>query len=153
MNDFKFLLRSAYYSLLNGTVLMPHVQTNGTITNGPDTVIVGGTLDPMTDPGNAYILLVSQQGSSNNTHQSFMSEERITVDMIARGSTRVSAAILDNMANQILNIILPTPQNNALANSKIINCRVIDDRYQPFRSEGGINIARRMITFLQTVAQ
>jgi hypothetical protein len=141
MIDFKYILRSAYYALLNGN-----------LTSGGNPVPVADTLDPIIDMGTIYVLLVNEVGISDNTHQSFMSEEKIRVDIIARG-VRVSTKTVDDLAGQILGIILPTPQNSALGNSKIINCRLTDDRYQNFHAAGANNVARRILTFTQTVAQ
>jgi len=141
MIDVKYTLRAAYYTLLNGH-----------LTDGINPVQIADTLDTIADTETAYVLLISDGGVSNNTHQSFMTEERIRLDIIVRGS-RVATKRMDDIANQILQIILPTPQNSALGNSKFINCRVVDDRYLNFKAEGAINVGRRMITFSQTCAQ
>ena len=145
MKDVKYLLRSAYFTLLNG-----NLTTNLGAPNTP--VPVSDTLDEISPPDNCYVLLVSEDGKSENTHQSFMMEEKICVRIVARGS-RISTKVLDDLANQILAIILPIPQNNAFNNPQIINCRIVDDRYMRFTTEGGLNVAQRFITFSQTIAQ
>lgn len=141
MIDLKYLVRAAYYKLLNGF-----------LTSGGNPVVVSDTIDANTDAADIYVLLISENSSTDNTHQSFQSVELIRVDILARG-TYVSTKVVDDIASQILQLVLPIPQSNGLGNSKIINCFVTDDRYQPFRDAGRINVARRMITFSQLVAQ
>ena len=141
MKDVKTILRTAYYSLLNGN-----------ITAGAYTVKVSETIALVNDSNAIYILLNSENGKSSNTQQSWMMEEQMRVDIIGRGS-RFSQAVIDGIASQILQLVLPTPQTNGLGNSQIINCRVVDDRYLPFKSDGAVNVQRRMITFSQLIAQ
>ena len=82
-----------------------------------------------------------------------MSEEKVRIDIVARG-TRVSSAIVDNVANQILNLILPAPQGNGLplqASINIINARSTSDLTLPLVPDGAVNTLRRRIVITQTV--
>ena len=140
MNDVKTLLRTAYYTLLNGNLTSVF------------TIKVTPVLALVNDSNAIYVLLNSGSGKSENTHQSFMMDEQMQVEIIGRGS-RFSQAVIDAVATQILRLVLPTPQTNGFGNSQIINCRVTDDRYLPFKADGAVNVSRRIITFTQLIAQ
>ena len=141
MKDVKKLLRMAYYSLLNGN-----------LTAGAYTIKVSEGVALVNDSNAIYVLLVSGKGVSQNTQQSWMMEEEMRIDIIGRGS-RFSMATIDDIGNQVLSLVLPTPQTNGLGNSQIINCRVTDDRNLPLHPDGAVNVVRRMITFTQLIAQ
>lgn len=144
MIDFKGPLRIAYYSLLNGA-----------LTSGANAVAVADVLDPITDTKGVYVILLSEGGFTDNTHQSFMSWERMRVDIIARG-TRVSSLTVDRVADQILQLVTPTPEQNGLPvqpNMIVQNLYLADDRYVPYRESGSVNVARRMLTFAQLCTQ
>ena len=142
MIDVKTPLRTAYYSLLNGALTSLGIG-----------VPVSDTLTPISSNSQIYVLLASAGSRALNTQQSFMNDEQIKVKIVARGS-RVSSATVDNIANQIYSLVLPSPSSNGLPvqpTVSIINCRVTDDNYLPFRTDGAVNIATRIITFTQTV--
>jgi hypothetical protein len=143
MIDVKTALRTAYYSLLNGQ-----------LTYGSTGVPVSDTIQKLGAGASIYVLLINEGGQSDNTHQSFMMQEQMRIDIIARG-TRVSTDIVDNVAGQILALVLPSPQGNGLPvqpSISIINARVTNDNYQNFKADGAVNVARRMITITHTVA-
>ncbi len=143
MIDVKGPLRTSYYTLLNGALTFNAVA-----------VPVSDSVEKLTDTSDLYVLLTQQNGNSQNTQDSWDSEETMLVDIVARG-TRVSKATLDNIANQIFALLFPTKHGRSLSGTGITvaNLRVTDDRYLIFTTTGGKNVQRRLITFTQLVSQ
>jgi|GEM_PF-1642567 len=144
MIDVKGPLRTAYYSLLNG-----HIVYGGNV------VPVSDSVEKLADTADLYILFTQQYGTPVLTQQSWNSEETMLIDIVSRG-TRVSKNVVDNIASQILTLVFPNPQSNALpaqAGIYITCARVTDDRYLIFGAAGGKNVTRRLITITQFVTQ
>jgi hypothetical protein len=143
MIDVKAPLRTAYYSLLNGQ-----------LTFNASNVPVSESVEKLADTSDLYVLLTQQNGQSQNTQDSWDSEETMLVDIVARG-TRVSKSTLDNIANQIFTLLFPSHHGRSLTGTGITvaNLRVTDDRYLVFTTTGGKNVQRRLITFTQLVSQ
>ena len=144
MIDIKEPLRTAYYSLLNTRI------------------VIGSTIIPFADSiqklgvnVDTYVIMTQQNGTSQNTHHSWMSEETMTLDIVTRG-TRVSKSTVDRIASQIFTLLFPKPyQFSNLDQSviSIINARVTDDREMVYQVAGGQNVTRRLITITQLVTQ
>jgi hypothetical protein len=99
--------------------------------------------------------MTQQNGISQNTHHSWMSEETMTLDIVTRG-TRVAKTTVDRIASQIFTLLFPKPyQFSNLDQSviSIINARVTDDRELVYSVTGGQSVTRRVITITQLVTQ
>lgn len=144
MIDVKAPLRTAYYQLLNG-----RLNYNGS------PVTVSDSVQKLNGQSNLYVIMTQQNGSSENTHHSWNSNETMQLDIVMRG-TRVAKAVVDNIASQILTLVFPAPWGNGLPaqpNITIINARVTDDREMVYTVAGGDNVTRRLITITQYVNQ
>jgi len=142
MIDVKTKLRKSYYILINGQLTLNAVP-----------VPVFDTVAGTGAGTGTYVLLNSGPGRMVNTHQSLGTEELMRVDIVSTG-TFVSNADLDTIAGQILALVMPTPQTHGLPSQTgicIQNVRVTNDYYNPLRTDGAVNVGRRMITFTQTV--
>lgn len=145
MIDVKYPVRKAYYDLLNGSLLY----------NGSG-VPVSDDLKKLQDAGvNLYVLLSGQSGEGAGTMQSFDSDEDIIVDIIFKAG-RANKQVVDNVAGQILALVLPSPGINGLARQTgtQINCvRLVDDRNLDMTLGQSSTMIRRRLTFRQHVRQ
>lgn len=143
MIDVKRPLRKAYYELLNGN-----------LTSGGNAVPVGD--DVVEDTADVYVILAAQSGSDNSTFQSFDSIETIDLDIVYKGGAFVNKGVVDNVANQILQLVVPSPQVNALP-AQIgvqVNCvELTGDRYLDFGLNNSDSVVRRILTYTQKVRQ
>ena len=145
MIDVKLPVRKAYYELLNGSLLY---NSTG--------VPVSDDIKKLQDAGaNPYVLLSIQSGSDVSTMQSFDSDEDISVDIVYKAA-RANKQVVDNIAGQILALVLPSPGIDGLARQTgiQINCvRIIDDRDLGLTLGQASTMTRRRITFRQHVRQ
>jgi len=145
MIDVKEPLRASYYGLLNNRIVI-----------GSSTIPIADSVQKLgTNTPETYVIMTTQNGNSQNTHHSWMSEETMTLDIVTRG-TRVAKSTVDRIASQIFTLMFPRPnQFSNLDQSiiSIINVRVTDDREIVYSVSGGQNVTRRLITFTQLVTQ
>jgi hypothetical protein len=145
MIDFKLLLRKAYFQALSG-----QVTYNANQVKFYSDVAELGSNDLV------YVLMTNNSSSDRNTQQYFSSEEDFTLEVIFVAKTFANKSVVDGIANQILQIVLPNPQQNGLSQQpgiSIINCYKSSDDYQTFQLVGGSSVVRRLITFSQQVTQ
>lgn len=96
MKDCSNNLRTAYLNKLNGN-----------ITISGKNVIVYGDDSFKTAPQN-YVIIGEIVESSQNTNQSFTSSVDVTIDIFSQQYMKRDNAIVDNIANQILTLLMPT---------------------------------------------
>ena len=145
MIDIKQPLRQAYYDLLNGV-----------LTYNGNAVPVVDDVKKLADLATIWVLLNNQAGSDLSTFQTFDSEETIVLDIVFKATTRANKEIVDNIAGQILPLVLPAPGISGLISGPgmQINCvKLKDDRYVPLMLNNSNSVVRRLLTFSQRVRQ
>src|SRR5881628_3167605 len=145
MIDVKKPIRKAYYELLNGA-----------LSYGSANVPVSDDVKKLADTASVYVILSNQTGSDSGTMQSFDSDETIVLDIVYKGSSRVNKEVVDNVASQIFNLVLPRPGEDGLPQQMgvQINCvRVSGDEYLTMSLNNSNSVVRRLITFKQHVRQ
>lgn len=145
MIDVKQPLRTAYYSLLNGAL------TYNTV-NVP---VVDDVLR-LNDPAQVYVLLSNQSGSDSSTFQTFDSEETMTLDIVFKAGVRANKQVVDNIAGQIMALLLPAPGFNNLPPQIGVqfDCvRLNDDRYITLALNSSNTVVRRLLTFKHHIRQ
>jgi len=145
MIDVKYPLRKSYYELLNGSLLYNGVG-----------VPISDDLKKLQDAGtNLYVLITNQSGNDSGTMQSFDTDEDVVLDIVYKAA-RANKQVVDNVAGQILALVLPSPGIAGLiAQTGIqVNCvRVTDDRNLDLTLAQASTMVRRRITFRQHVRQ
>lgn len=146
MIDVKLPLRKAYYQLLNGAVIYNSAA-----------IPVSSDMKKMADgPALTYILLSTQSGTDTSTFSSFDSQEEMLIDIVCKAKTRVDKEILDNIANQVMNLILPAPASTGLPPQVGIQISCVQktmDKYLDFTLNPSTTVLRRLLTFTQKVRQ
>lgn len=145
MIDVKTPLRRAYYSLLNGAIML----NSNPVTIADDTT-------PMGDASNIYVIMQHQGGPSKNNFGAFITTEKMILEIVSKGSSRVDTEVIDNIAGQILNLVCPSPSANGLPPQnglQIINVFLSDDRYLGYQVSKTNTLKRRILTFTHTVIQ
>lgn len=143
MIDVKHPLRKAYYECFNGNIVFRGL----TIPVGDDTVDIDEDI---------YIVLASQSGYDNGTFQSFDSVESIDIDIVGKAGIFANKNVVDAIANQIMNLVLPTPNVSGLPDQTGIQVNCISlkaDRYITFALNDSNSVVRRILTFNQKVRQ
>lgn len=146
MIDVKLPLRKAYYTLLSGNIIYNSAP-----------IPISSDIKKLTDSAaQTYIIMSGQSGSDQSTLSSFDSQEQIILDIVCKAQTRVNKETIDNIANQIFALVLPTPQGNGLPKQSgvVIECvQLINDKYLDLIINSGSTVNRRLLTFTQKVRQ
>ncbi len=101
MRDTQKLLRMAVYNLISG-------QLSYNSTNVPvydEKRKVGAT-------DNIFVILSTQQETDDNTSDAFITDSSIDIEINHKSDFEVSKDAIDDVANQILTLILPTPSTD-----------------------------------------
>lgn len=61
-----------------------------------------------------YILLSTQQETDNSTSDAFITTSSIDIEIVHRSEFEVTKDDIDDIANQLLELVMPTPDTNAL---------------------------------------
>lgn len=145
MIDVKQPLRTAYFQLLSGAL-----SYNGS------PVPVGDELTPFPDALNVYVILSSQSDTDISTFQTWDSDHEIVIDIVFKAVSRANKQVVDGIANQIINLILPSPQVNALPPQigiQILNVTKVADRDIALQLNNSNTVIRRLLTYRQYIRQ
>lgn len=96
MKDCSNNVRTAYLTKLNGNISY----------NGKNVPVYGD--DSFATPPSNYVVIGDISESANNTNQSFTSEVNVTIDIFSEQYMKRDNSIVDNIANQILTLLIPT---------------------------------------------
>lgn len=101
-----------------------------------------------------YVIIGDISESANNNNHLFMSNIDVVIDIFAEQYMTYDNAVVDDIASQILNILIPSPAvvNIGDANFEIYPTARIASRYLPLES-GQNFIARKIITISNLVNQ
>lgn len=145
MIDVQYPLRKSYYEVLNGNLLY----------NGMG-VPVSDDIKKLQDTGsNIYVLLSTQSGSDTGTMQSFDSWENIDIDIVFKAA-RSNKQVVDMVASQVMNAILPAPGIDGLPRQTGVHISCVQlQRSQEIPAIMGqtLMITRRVLTFRQRIRQ
>jgi len=147
MHDVQQQVRTAYYQLLNGN-----------LTSNSNPVPIGDELRKFLDTENIYVILSSQSGVNDSNFRYFGSTEDIVIDIVFKAASRANKQVLDDVANQILNLVFPTdnPSVNNLptqSGAQFLNVQLKDSRYMNLSLNNSSTVIRRLLTFRQTIVQ
>ena len=146
MRDPKLSLRTAYYQLLNGALTY----------NAVTIPVSDDLLNLASSSALQYVILSTQSSQDTSTFSSFDTREDIIIDIVSKAQSRLSKTVVDSIASQIMNLVLPNPGQNGLpsqANFVFQNVQKIADRYIDLQLNSSTTVVRRLLTFTQTVRQ
>lgn len=142
MKDSSNNIRQVYLSALDGNITY----------NGQDVKVYGEL--PFETPYEQYIIISSITETDDNNNHRFSNKVDVTIDIFVQQYRDYSNAAVDNIAGQVLNILLPDPQINNIGDSdfEVYPMARISSRYLPL--EDGQNFtARKIITITNLVNQ
>jgi hypothetical protein len=135
-------VRVIYVNALNGNLSY----------NGKD-VPVYGQIPFDTTPQN-YVIIGNITESSDNTNHSFGNNVEVVVDIFSEQYRVNDLGVVDNIASQILNILIPDTQVDGFddANFEVFPIGRSSSRYLPLQ-DGDNYVARKIITINNLVNQ
>jgi hypothetical protein len=96
MKDCSNNVRTAYLTKLNGNISY----------NGKNVAVYGD--DSFDTPPQNYVIIGDISEAASNTNQSFTSTVSVTIDIFSEQYMKRDNAIVDNISNQILTLLIPT---------------------------------------------
>jgi hypothetical protein len=148
MKDAHKPLRTAIYEALNGNVVV-NFNNDGSVVPIYD--------DEVTDRGqNVYVLLTTQTGTDASNRSHFNGSATQEIQIIDKTELSVDKRRVDDIADQVFEILWPTPQSDGLVQQtgfQILNLRKQADNYLPLQISSTQTLMRRIITFSARVHQ
>jgi hypothetical protein len=141
MNDSGGKIRKAYYEALFEQVSHPE----GAATAIP---VVDEKLDLNITEHDLYILISGQAGTPKDVKSIWVKEEDMNITVVNRRKATNSKVLIENIAGQILAIILPTRTTNGLsieAPFKLTYARLINDQTNFERLQDGWQVSKSLI--------
>jgi len=142
MRDTKKILRHAVYNALSGNV---------TYDGNPIPVY-----DEKNDNEPIYILLSNQQEFDDNTSDAFITRSTLDYEVVEQTGYSVSKDAIDDINDQILTIIFPTPSTTGLTmptGFQFLNLRRESSRSLAFEISATESIIRNITTITATIVQ
>ena len=128
-------------------------QLNGNITYNGKNVPVYGQM-PFNTPPENYVVIGNIDEQADNTNHSFGNDVEVVVDIFSEQYMVNDLSVVDNIASQILNILIPSPSVAGFSDANFIVYPTgrASSRYLPMES-GDNYIARKIITISNLVNQ
>lgn len=142
MKDNKKILRQAVFDALDGNV---------TYDGNPIPVY-----DEKNDNEPIYILLSNQQEFDDNTSDAFITRSTLDYEVVEQTGYSVSKDAIDDINDQILTIIFPTPSTTGLTmptGFQFLNLRRESSRSLAFEISATESIIRNITTITATIVQ
>lgn len=135
-------VRAIYVSLLNGNLTY----------NGKDVPVYGQT--PFRTTPQNYVVIGNINEISDNTNHSFSNDVEVVIDIFSEQYRVYDNAAVDNIASQILNILIPDTGIDGFTDAYFIVYPMArtSSRYLPIQNEQNF-IARKIITISNLVNQ
>jgi hypothetical protein len=135
-------VRVIYVSALNGNLSY----------NGKDVPVYGQT--PFDTTPQNYVVIGNITETSDNTNHSFGNNVEVVVDIFSEQYRVNDLGVVDNIASQILNILIPDTQVDGFddANFEVFPIGRSSSRYLPLQ-DGDNYVARKIITINNLVNQ
>jgi hypothetical protein len=142
MKDCSNNVRTIYVNALNGNISY----------NGKDVPIYGQ--DPYRTLPKNYVIISSITEQANNTNNTFQNIVQVDIDIFSEQYRINDLSIVDNIAGQILNILIPDSQIDGFSDSDFMVYPMarINSLYLPLRN-GDNYVARKIITINNLVNQ
>jgi hypothetical protein len=135
-------VRVIYVNALNGNLSY----------NGKDVPVYGQT--PFDTTPQNYVVIGNITETSENTNHSFGNNVEVVVDIFSEQYRVNDLGVVDNIASQILNILIPDTQVDGFddANFEVFPIGRSSSRYLPLQ-DGDNYVARKIITINNLVNQ
>jgi hypothetical protein len=135
-------VRVIYVNALNGNLSY----------NGKDVPVYGQT--PFNTTPQNYVVIGNITESSDNTNHSFGNNVEVVVDIFSEQYRVNDLGVVDSIASQILNILIPDTQVDGFddANFEVFPIGRSSSRYLPLQ-DGDNYVARKIITINNLVNQ
>jgi hypothetical protein len=142
MKDTSNSVRTIYVNALNGNISY----------NGKDVPVYGQ--DPFRTLPKNYVIISSITENAANTNNSFQSIVSVDIDIFSEQYRINDPAVVDNIAGQILNILIPNPGIVGFSDTDFIVYPTarINSVYLPLQN-GDNFVARKIITINNLVNQ
>lgn len=140
MIDVSNNVRDIYLSLLNGNITY----------NGTNVPVYGE--NPFNTPPKRFVIISEISESSDTTNQSTTHTVNAQIDIYSEQYRTNDLSIVDNIANQILSILIPDSSVNGFSDAEVIvyPMQRSSSRYLPLQS-GDNYIARKIINISNLV--
>lgn len=135
-------VRQIYIAALNGNISY----------NGVNVPVYGQ--NPFTTLPKKYIIIGDINESSSNTNHSFGNVVEVVIDIFSEQYRIYDNSVVDNIASQVLNILIPDTNVNAMidANFEVFAIGRSQSQYLPLYN-GDNFVARKIITINNLVNQ
>jgi hypothetical protein len=142
MKDSSNSVRTIYVNALNGNITY----------NGKDVPVYGQT--PFRTTPQNYVVIADINEVANNTNNSFQNNVTVNIDIFSEQYRINDLSVVDNIASQILNILIPDTQINGFSDTDFIIYPMsrINSLYLPLQ-DGDNYVARKIITINNLVNQ
>jgi hypothetical protein len=141
MNESGGAIRKAYFTALNNQVNHPE--------GGPVTIpVVDEKLDLLITEHDLYILISGQSGTPKENKSMWVKEEDINITVVNRRKATNSKVLIENIAGQVLTIILPTRTTNGLnieSPFKLTYARLVNDQTNFEKMQDGWRVSKSLI--------
>lgn len=114
MRDTQKILRMAVYQVLNG-----NLSYDG------NNVPVFDEKRKLSSTDNLFVILGTQRETDDNTDDAFITDSSIDIEIQHRTEFEVSKDAIDDVSNQILQIILPTPQTSGFPVQNLFQIQLV----------------------------
>lgn len=105
---------------------------------------------------NAFVLLSTQQETNDNTQDSFLTLSSIDIEIVVKTSSEISKDRLDDIEDEILEILLPTPITDGISTYsgfQIANFRRDRSITRLWEMSPTETVQRTIITITATIVQ
>jgi hypothetical protein len=142
MKDASNNIRVIYVNALNGNISY----------NGQDVPVYGQT--PFRTPPKNYVVISSITETANNNNQYFGNSVDVVIDIFSEQYRIYDNAVVDNIAGQILNILIPDTAVDGFSDSDFVVYPTARTSSQYLPLQNGENfVARKIITISNLVNQ
>lgn len=140
MKDCSNNVRVIYVNALNGNLTY----------NGKDVPVYGQT--PFRTTPQNYVVISSITESAANTNHNFGNDVEVVIDIFSEQYRVYDNEVVDNIAGQILNILIPDPGVNGFSDTyfEVFPMARINSSYLPLQN-GDNFVARKLITISNLV--
>jgi hypothetical protein len=145
MKDTQKILRQAVYDIING-----QLSYNGSNVPVYDEKRKVGQADSL------FVILGTQQETDDSTSDAFITDSSIDIEIQHRTEFEVSKDAIDDVSNQILQILMPTPQTDGFLVQNLfqITCvRRTSTISRNFSISDSVSIIAKIITISAKIVQ
>jgi hypothetical protein len=135
-------IRTAYLNILNGNITY----------NGKNVPVYGD--DSFVTPPQNYVIISDIIETADNNNQNFTTNATVTIDIFSEQYLKRDNSIVDNIASQILNLLMPTSSLQDIGDIyfQIFPIDRNSSRYLAL-NEGNNYVVRKIITINNLVNQ